>query len=221
MYSAIPRRRANRHAACWLCLMRAPCTVSRSGYGIMQVPPGRPATRADAGALGARKQVPLTMFGHRTLRAQKQRAPRKAGKPVTPAAADALRNNDGGPAPRPPLGPDRPPMGPGGPGQQRPNTGIGWVSRLFLLVLLIVVGYNLYVFFAPGGSQSTITYSYSDFLAQVDSGNVDSVTITDEKSITGKLKSSVPCGGGSTAQCDSFKTTFPFSDDQALQAELN
>src|SRR5689334_3159000 len=161
------------------------------------------------------------MFGHRTLRAQKQRAPRKAGKPVTPAAADALRNNDGGPAGRPPIGPDRPQMGPGGPGQPRPNTGIGWVSRLFLLVLLIVVGYNLYVFFAPGGSQPTITYPYSDFIAQVDAGNVDSVTITDEKSITGKLKSSVPCGGGTNAQCDSFKTTFPFSDDQALQAELN
>jgi cell division protease FtsH len=160
------------------------------------------------------------MFGHRTLRAQKQRAPRKTGKPVAPAAADALRNNDGGPAPRPPLGPDRPPMGPGGPGQPRPNTGIGWVSRLFLLVLLIVVGYNLYVFFAPGGSQSTITYSYSDFISQVDAGNVDSVTITDEKSITGKLKSSVPCGGGTNAQCDSFKTAFPFADDQALQADL-
>ncbi|MGZ6392301.1 MAG: hypothetical protein ACXWQZ_23930, partial [Ktedonobacterales bacterium] len=62
--------------------------------------------------------------------------------------SDALRNTDGGPGNRP-GGPERPSqMGPNGPGQPRGGGGgTGWISRLFLLVLVLVVAYNAVLFF--------------------------------------------------------------------------
>jgi cell division protease FtsH len=130
--------------------------------------------------------------------------------------SDALRNTDGGPGNRP-GGPDRPSqMGPGGPGQPRGGGGgTGWISRLFLLVLVLVVAYNAVLFFNSNSGQQTTTLKYSDFVSQVTSRCVDSVTIQDHQ-ITGKFKS-----GDSCTQKGDFQTYYPFTDDQSLQDLLN
>ncbi|HEU5441334.1 MAG TPA: ATP-dependent zinc metalloprotease FtsH [Ktedonobacterales bacterium] len=155
------------------------------------------------------------MFGHSSLRAQKQRD-RREPPPAAPAQADALRNN-GGPQNRPPTGPERPgPTGPGGANQPR-GGGAGWISRLVLLLLLLVVGYNIVLWWNPQNNAPTISYGYSDFITQVDNGNVQSVTITDQKQITGKLKSQQTYQGVTATQ---FKTLYPYNDDAALQADL-
>src|SRR5258708_14151095 len=102
-----------------------------------------------------------------SLRAQKQR---NGKKPAT-AASDALRNtgnNGDGPSNRSPFGPDRPPqLGPNGAGRpQGGGGGVGWLPRLFLLVLVLVVAYNLYVWLRPNNHASTIQFNYSDFVVQ-------------------------------------------------------
>jgi cell division protease FtsH len=156
-----------------------------------------------------------------SLRAQKQR---NGKKPAT-AASDALRNtgnNGDGPSNRSPFGPDRPPqLGPNGAGRpQGGGGGVGWLPRLFLLVLVLVVAYNLYVWLGPNSSSSTIQFKYSDFVAQVDAGNVMQVTITDHTDITGTLRSNetYPASGGVTS--NQFKATFPYADDADLQRDL-
>ncbi|MGZ6282664.1 MAG: ATP-dependent zinc metalloprotease FtsH [Ktedonobacterales bacterium] len=139
----------------------------------------------------------------------------------TPAIAlptsDALRNNtDGGPGNRP-GGPDRPSqMGPNGPGQPRGGGGgTGWISRLFLLVLVLVVAYNAVLFFNSNSGQQSTTLKYSEFVTNVINRCVDSVTIQDHQ-ITGTFKS-----GDSCTQKGDFQTYYPFTDDQSLQDLLN
>jgi cell division protease FtsH len=159
------------------------------------------------------------MFGFSTHRAQKLRDPRRT-PPSAPAAADALRNS-GTPPNRQPAGPgpERPGnIGPNGTNQPpRSGGGIGWISRLVLLLLLLVVGYNIVLWWNPQNNQPTITYPYSVLQQQLDAGNVKSVTITDKTDITGTLKQSESYGGVTATQ---FKSVYPFQDDSAFQAEL-
>src|SRR5260370_6883141 len=136
-----------------------------------------------------------------SLRAQKQRK----GKRGATGASDGVRNtgnNGGGPSNRSPFGPDRPPqLGPNGAGRpQGGGGGVGWLPRLFLLVLVLVVAYNLYVWLGPNNSSSTIQFKYSDFVVQVDAGNVMQVTITNHTDITGTLRSNDTYGGVTSNQ---------------------
>src|SRR5215469_2461804 len=169
-------------------------------------------------ACGARKRVPRTMFGQRSHRAHKQQESDKGPKATLPAASDALRNTDGGPSNRPPMGPERPSqMGPGGGGQ--PRSSMGWISRLILFILLLFVAYNGYVYFATNNSdQQTLNLPYTEFQQQVQSYNVVSVTIADHQTITGVLKTPESYGG---VHSSTFTTIFPYSDDAALQTMLD
>src|SRR5690242_3172704 len=158
------------------------------------------------------------MFNRPTKRAQQQQ---KDARP-TPAIADALRNNNDGAPPRPPM--ERPPnQTPNGTNRPRGNTGLGWITRLLVLLLLLIVGYQLYVNLVPNSSSSSINMAYSDFLNQVNSNNVTSVTIADDHNVTGKLKSSIKYTqqDGNPVTSSSFHTYLPpFTDDAALQQTL-
>ncbi|MGZ6391618.1 MAG: ATP-dependent zinc metalloprotease FtsH, partial [Ktedonobacterales bacterium] len=107
-------------------------------------------------------------------------------------------------------------MGPNGPGQPRGGGGgTGWISRLFLLVLVLVVAYNAVLFFNSNSGQQSTTLKYSEFVTNVINRCVDSVTIQDHQ-ITGTFKS-----GDSCTQKGDFQTYYPFTDDQSLQDLLN
>src|SRR5437868_15362319 len=110
-----------------------------------------------------------------SLRAQKQRR----GEKPSAAVADALRNNGDsgnngdGPSNRSPFGPDRPSqLGPNGAGRPQGTPqggGMGWLPRLVVLFLVLVVAYELFAWLGPSNA-TTITYKYSDFITQVDDG---------------------------------------------------
>ncbi|HEX6543299.1 MAG TPA: ATP-dependent zinc metalloprotease FtsH [Ktedonobacterales bacterium] len=162
------------------------------------------------------------MFNRSIHRAQRQQKDARQ-LPPAPATADALRNNnDGPPAPRPPL--DRPPTpNPNGTNRPRGNTGLGWITRLLVLLLLLIVGYQLYVNLVPNNNSSSINMAYSDFLNQVNTNNVDSVTIADDHNVTGKLKTSISYKqqDGTNVTSSSFHTYLPpFTEDAQLQQDL-
>ena len=98
-------------------------------------------------------------------RPQKAPQPRP---PYAPAKADALRNTDR-PQPRPPAGPNGQ-NGGNTPGRPRPGGGLGWVSRILLLLLIAIVIYNVVVvFFNPANvTNPQVELSYSDFLGQIE-----------------------------------------------------
>ncbi|HET8906872.1 MAG TPA: ATP-dependent zinc metalloprotease FtsH [Ktedonobacterales bacterium] len=158
------------------------------------------------------------MFNRPDQRAKRQKDARQG--PPAPAAADALRNSNDNTPPRAPM--DRPPTQ-GGTNRPRGNTGLGWITRLLVLLLLLIVGYQLYVNLVPNSSSSSINMAYSDFLNQVNSNNVTSVTIADDHNVTGKLKSSIKYTqqDGNPVTSSSFHTYLPpFTDDAALQQTL-
>ncbi len=155
------------------------------------------------------------MFDGLLLLAQKQRDPRERNPSAAPARSDALRNTEGGPSNRTPMGPDRPsPTGPNG-GPQR-SGGLGWLSRLIFLLLILVVLYNGYAWYSANNNQQVLNLPYSDFTTQVQDNNVDSVTIQDH-TITGKLKAQITYN---QVKSDQFQTYYPFTDDQPLYNEL-
>jgi cell division protease FtsH len=166
------------------------------------------------------------MWNRYSLRAQKgQNDPRQ--QPAAPAAADTLRNTDDRPPARPPVGPERPPNGPNGSnGANRPRGGggLGWITRLLVLFLLLILGYQLYVnLLVPNASSNTIDLAYSDFIAQVDRGNVKNATIGDDRNVTGTLNSEITYTekDGTTVKSDQYHTYIPpFTEDQQLQTAL-
>ncbi|HEX3271802.1 MAG TPA: ATP-dependent zinc metalloprotease FtsH [Ktedonobacterales bacterium] len=145
---------------------------------------------------------------------RQQQAPKP---PYAPAKADALRNNDG-PQPRPPAGPNGP-NGGNTPGRPRPGGGLGWVSRILLLLLIAIVIYNVVVvFFNPANvTNPQVDLSYSDFISQIENDNIKDVTYQQGGQITGDFKSSYTKDGKSYSRFTSFN---PFNDDQAIQQEL-
>jgi cell division protease FtsH len=119
---------------------------------------------------------------------------------------------------------NRPPnQTPNGANRPRGNTGLGWITRLLVLLLLLIVGYQLYVNLVPNSSSTSINMAYSDFLNQVNSGNVTTVTIGDDHNVTGTLKSSISYKqqDGNNVTSSSFHTYLPpFTDDAQLQQDL-
>ncbi len=162
-----------------------------------------------------------------SLRAQKGRKD-PAQQPSAPAAADALRNTDDRPPTRAPMGPDRPPNGgPNGPnGTNRPRggAGLGWITRLLVLFLLLILGYQLYVnLLVPNAGSNTVDLAYSDFIAQVDAGNVKTATIADDRNVTGTLNHTITYTekDNTVVKSDQYHTYIPpFTEDQALQTAL-
>src|SRR6185437_16077199 len=162
-------------------------------------------------AVRARKQVPTTMRDRYSLRAQKgQKDPRQ--QPTAPAAADALRNTDDRPPTRAPMGPNGQPNGPNGPnGANRPRGGggLGWITRLLVLFLLLILGYQLYVnLLVPNAGSNTVDLAYSDFIAQVNQSNVKTATIADDRNVTGTLNHSITYTeqGGTKVTSDQYHT---------------
>ncbi|HLH71788.1 MAG TPA: ATP-dependent zinc metalloprotease FtsH [Chloroflexota bacterium] len=99
----------------------------------------------------------------------------------------------------------------------------GWVWWTIFAVLL---AWNLLTFLAPRGP-ATITLSYSQFLDQVNAGNVQSVTISGQ-AVEGRLKKAIPVPGATPVPAatpgqktqppasDRFSTTLPMTNDPAL-----
>jgi len=146
---------------------------------------------------------------------RQQQAPKP---PYAPAKADVLRNNDG-PQPRPPAGPNGP-NGGNTPGRPRPGGGLGWVSRILLLLLIAIVIYNVVVvFFNPANvTNPQVELSYSDFISQIDSDNIKDVTYQQGGQITGDFKNTYTKDG---KPYNRFTTFNPFNDDQAIQQQLS
>jgi cell division protease FtsH len=171
--------------------------------------------------LRVRRQGSLIMFGRKVLRAQKQRDSEARKGPSSNAVSDALRNTDGGPSNRPPTGPTRPSQGgPNGAGTSG-GGGVGWLSRLLLILALAYIGYSIYSNFISTTSTPTIVLPYSSLIAQIDDGNIVSLTIQGQQ-ITGKLTQKIPGQDqdGHAIQSDHFQSFLPFTDDALLQTHL-
>jgi cell division protease FtsH len=160
------------------------------------------------------------MFGRISLRAQQQRNGESKDGPGTRTVTDALRNPNSGQPNRPSGGPSRP--GPGGPnGAGASGGGGGWLTRILLILLLAWIGYSAYTAFISNTSTPTIDLPYSSLIAQIDDGNIVSLTIQDRQ-VTGLLtqKISGQDQDGKNITSDHFQTFLPFSDDAPLQQHL-
>jgi cell division protease FtsH len=91
-----------------------------------------------------------------------------------------------------------------------------------VLILLVVVGYNLYNSFAQNSGSPTADLSYSEFINQANEGNIDSVTYQTGGIITGTFKAtgSVTQNDGTNITTNKFQTLNPFNDDTAIQQVL-
>lgn len=88
-----------------------------------------------------------------------------------------------------------------------------WVLWLILLAILIPVAYNLII----GGQQSATSIDYTTFRQQVQSGNVQKITVTGDK-IVGDLKSPAQKSesNGQSVKYSHFVTYLPSFGDQNL-----
>src|SRR5262249_51786315 len=116
------------------------------------------------------------------------------------------------------------PNGPNGgnaPGRPRPGGGLGWVSRILLLLLIAIVIYNVVVvFFNPANvTNPQVELSYSDFISQIENDNIKDVTYQQGGQITGDFKNDYT-KPGTTTTYKRFTSFNPFNDDQAIQQEL-
>ncbi|HEX6820027.1 MAG TPA: ATP-dependent metallopeptidase FtsH/Yme1/Tma family protein, partial [Ktedonobacterales bacterium] len=137
--------------------------------------------------------------------------------------ADALRNtNDSPPNRNGQPGPNgtRPPQ----PRNNGSNAGLGWLTRLLFIALLLIVGYNVFVtFFGSNFNTPTIAFAYSDFETQLTNGNIDTVTFEQGTgNISGTLKNSVTYTqeNGQQVTGTHFTTVYPFSNDAQLQQQF-
>ena len=163
------------------------------------------------------------MFTQLWLRNSRQQRGRGRGAPDAPAVADTLRNNEGGPPNRSPLGgPDRPsPLGSGGNSPR--GSGVGWFSRLLFLMLIVILAYQAWIWLGPSANQQTIDINYTDFVTQVHEGHVKSITYDpSNRQITGKFSQSesLTNTNGQQQSSDSFQATYPYLDDAQLQTLL-
>ena len=178
----------------------------------------RRRSRGMHGAARARKQVPFRMFNDNQPRAGKRRDARS----TAPALTDALKNT-GSPPNRSPTDSNRPsPTGPGGANQPR-NNGIGWFSRLLFLLLVVILAYQAWIWLGPGTGTQTATIKYSDFVTQLDTEHVKTVTYDPStREITGTLDHTITVNNsGQTVTSDQFQTTYPFLDDSSLETALS
>jgi cell division protease FtsH len=95
-----------------------------------------------------------------------------------------------------------------------------WVRWLLLIFLINLFFYGPLFFSAIGSQPTTINLPYSRFLQQVEQGNVSSVTISSDNSVTGTFKNPVrqqqSGATGSSAAATHFTTYIPMTGDPAL-----
>jgi len=99
-------------------------------------------------------------------------------------------------------------------------------SWVWWVVFAVLIAWNAVTFFVPRGP-ATIVLSYTDFLTQVQSGNVASVTISGQ-SVDGQLKKAIPVPGATPVPAstpgqktappasDRFSTTIPNVNDPTM-----
>jgi cell division protease FtsH len=97
------------------------------------------------------------------------------------------------------------------------NNGLGWLSRLLFLLLVLFIGYYIWSTVGANVGQQTIDMPLSEFNSYVTSGQVVSVTIQADHTITGTLDKQITENGVKSNQ---FQTFWPYNDDAALQTEL-
>ncbi|HLZ21661.1 MAG TPA: ATP-dependent zinc metalloprotease FtsH [Ktedonobacterales bacterium] len=108
--------------------------------------------------------------------------------------------------------PDRRNQAPGGPqgigpNGQNPQQSF-WRRNLIWIILLILIPWVIFFAWQPGSNTNNAEpVSYSQFITEVDAGNVTSVTITDN-SVTGEFKASVHSDVASQTSTH-FTTTIP------------
>lgn len=108
------------------------------------------------------------------------------------------------------------------PSQQEPShRRLGFWLRLLLLIFLINLFFYGPLFFnlASAGQTTTISLSYSSFLQQVERGNVRSVTIRSDNSVSGTFRTPVheqEANGQGTVVATGFTTFIPATGDPGL-----
>ncbi len=105
--------------------------------------------------------------------------------------------------------------------QEDPRRKLGFWLRLLLIMFLInLIFYGPFFFSLLGtGQPATMNISYSSFLQQVKQGNVSSVTIKSDDSVTGSFKKPVheqQPGGQGEITATSFTTFIPSTGDPDL-----
>jgi cell division protease FtsH len=112
-------------------------------------------------------------------------------------------------------------MGPGGAPPPR-SSGVSWFSRILFLLLIVILAYQAWVWLGPSSNQQTVTLSYSDFLTQLQQGDVKTVTYDpSNRLLTGDLAQPIKQDeNGQTVTSSHFQTTYPFLDDQPLATDL-
>ncbi|WIG59665.1 MAG: Cell division-associated, ATP-dependent zinc metalloprotease FtsH [Ktedonobacterales bacterium] len=118
---------------------------------------------------------------------------------------------------------DGPPGFPRGNENQQNNTntpanrGPWWRRNLPWLLLLLVIPWVIFLIWNPNSSNSGEQVSYSQFISQVQAGNVASVTITDN-SASGTFKKAVQSDVSSGQPNTKFTTTIPnLPSDQTMK----
>ena len=104
------------------------------------------------------------------------------------------------------------------------SSGVGWFSRLLFLLLIVILAYQAWIWLGPNSNQQTISIKYTDFVTQVDSGNVKSITYDPgSRDISGKFDGNLTLTNtnGQQQTADSFDVTYPYLDDSALQTLLS
>jgi cell division protease FtsH len=127
--------------------------------------------------------------------------------------------------PRTPPNPSTDGQKPKPPAARRPLFP-GWVWWVLFALLVL---WNVFTFFAPSG-ETTVSLTYTDFLAQVRAGNVQTAKISGQQA-TGGLKNAIPQPGPTPAASPtasptppptskSYSTVLPAQDDPALMPLL-
>lgn len=95
-----------------------------------------------------------------------------------------------------------------------------WVRLLLIMFLINLIFYGPYFLNLVGAGQSaTINLPYSSFLQQVKQGNVRSVTIRSDNSVSGSFKTPLreqQAGGQGTVSATNFTTFVPTTGDPTL-----
>src|SRR6266536_2889753 len=111
---------------------------------------------------------------------------------------------------------------PGGSAPQgtSPNRRIPWLRWLIFIIVINLIFYIPLLFSSLSGQQSTINLSYTNFLQQVQQGNVKDVTLKGN-AVSGDFKTSLrQTQSGTTTTYPQFSSYVPETGDPNLLPEL-
>ncbi|HEV2580583.1 MAG TPA: ATP-dependent metallopeptidase FtsH/Yme1/Tma family protein, partial [Ktedonobacteraceae bacterium] len=103
-----------------------------------------------------------------------------------------------------------------------PTRRVSWLRWLIFLIVINLLFYAPLLFSSLGAQQSTITLSYTNFLQQVDQGNVKEVTLTGNN-VSGDFKTPLrqpQSGTSSTTTSARFTSYVPETGDPSLLPTL-